>query len=160
MTSSEPFSKDIRGLSSDNRPSASLSVAETQLSLPFVATVKQMNFAKPHEFLAALLQCFRLLLFLPNWLQMDRHFLHSWDGRTKSQRGNFIISPSASTFQPPHDPPFKRMIIALHWRMTLTLNLYSKLEKLEKFQRLVRTFERFCLLLIAHVLPGYHTSRL
>lgn len=114
VTSSEPFSKDIPGLSNDNRPSASLSVAEAQLSLPFVATIKQMNFAKPHEFLAALLQCFRLLLFLPNWLQMDRHFLHSWDGRTKSQRGNFIISPSASTFQPPHDPPFKRMIIALH----------------------------------------------
>lgn len=79
------------------------------------------------------------LLSLPNWLQMDQHFLHSQDSRVKSQWSSFIIPPSASTFQLPKTYCSKGW---LHWRMTLTFNLYSKAEKFEKRSRICKDFPK------------------
>lgn len=64
----------------------------------------------------------------------------------------------AVPFSRPLVPPSKGMALAFHWRITLTLILNSKSQKLEKSQRFVRTFQRSCSPLITQIPPEYNES--
>lgn len=111
------------GLGSAHSPLA-LFRAEAQLSLPFVTTIKQMNFVELHGFLAA--TTFYIIEFY------------------------IIECPHRLLSLPDYNPWFKGMAVTLHW-MTLTLNLRSKSQNLEKAQRFKRIVQRTCSFLPAYI---------